>query len=153
MPEMSELEVGAVAVTHKNDIVVVVEHKPQNTKYPVIYTNGKTRYKAAPQDFKAVIGVAEPEKIVEPPKPSRNIHASWCAPEELRDVKPETRIVIRNRRNLEVVVYNGYNPRRPKNPLSITTLDGKECKGPAALFVRVATPEDVAKADAKGRIR
>lgn len=143
MPELKDFEEGTVAVTANNDIVVVTGIKPSNPSNPILYTNGKTKYKGGPDFFKSIIGIAETEKLNEIEKP--RVHAPQFAPEEIRDLKVGERIVIRNRRNLEVVVYDGFNPRRPKNALSVTLLNGRECKGPTGLFVRRATPEDIAK--------
>jgi len=142
MVELNELQVGTVAITVNDDIVVVTAIKPTNPSNPILYTNGKTEYKSGPGFFKTVIGTAEPEKIE---KASKH-HAPMFAPEQIRFLEIGDHIVIHNRRHQEVVVYEGFNPRRPKNALNFKTLKGTNYRGPVTLFIRKATTEDVAKA-------
>ena len=129
-----------------DDIVVVEEIKTTRPSNPILYTNGKTRYKGGPESFKAIIGTAELEKVKEVRVEPAKALSSFFTSEELKGVEIGDHIVIRNRRHQEVVVYEGFSPRRPKNALNFRTLKGTDYKGPVTLFIRKATTEDVAKA-------
>jgi hypothetical protein len=145
---LNDLTPGTVAITVRGDIAVVTEQKPRNSKNSVIYkikTTGST-YKGAPDFFTAVVGSVNLPDFLSAcePKTSRsnNTDADWAVPEALRGLKIGDKIIIRNGLKTEEAEYLGFNPRRPKNGLSIG-INGKQFKGSVGLFIRKAESTSV----------
>jgi hypothetical protein len=134
---------GTLAVDVRGKLAVVLEHKLNNPKNPVIYTAspGGTRYKGPTSFFKAVVGTVDMTAFNEAagPAPKRagmGTDEDWAVPAILKGVKIGDKIRIRTgRRGEEIVTYDGYNRRRPKYPVSFTAVDGTPRKGTLGIVI------------------
>ena len=139
--DLSELTPGVVAVTRRGDIAIVVEHKPANVKYPVLYcinAKGK-RYKGATHEFTQVIGQVNVAEFLaacktDPGHSHAGTDLDFLVPPQLKGVKVGDTIRIQGRKGAENVEYRGYNPKCPKNCVSVRTR-GKDYKGPLSMLL------------------
>lgn len=138
---IEELTPGTVAITLNGKIAVVTGHRPQNTKYPVLYKTGTgvTTYKGNGGDFRAVIGVADVDDFLaeceeRPKERPSGFDNDLLVPEPLKGLKVGDTIEIRGRRGVERAEYRGYNPRAPKNCVNLR-MRGKDYKGPLSIVV------------------
>jgi len=137
---IDQLTVGSVVITRNGAIGIVTDFRPQNTKYPVLYKTkaGTTTYKGSPNDFTAVIGNADATRLIEVAQKKAeavNVMASSYGPDAIKGLSVGDTITIRANGKLSCVIYEGYNPRRPKNPLSFT-MNGRQYKGSLNLIVK-----------------
>jgi hypothetical protein len=132
-----ELVVGTVVITTKGEIAVITEHKTANLKYPYIYKKNVkgSSYKGSIDGFKCVVGEVDVVDFAEACDTHLTPQNKNQLPEELRDFNIGDDIIILGSNGVEQVVeYRGYNPRRPKNCVSIR-INGKEYKGPLSIVV------------------
>ena len=141
MVKREELEVGTIAISRDGRIAIVTEIKPNNTKYPIIYSF-KTEargYKGNEDDFTAILGIGDVDVWNEhkpAPKPRvQGTDKDWAVPPELKGIKIGDEIKIRTRRGTETAIYQGYNSRRPKFPVSFTNSKGRDMKGTLSIIV------------------
>ena len=145
MLTLRDIPVGCPAVFHDGKLAVVIEHKPSNPKNSVIFQMkaGGTRYKGAPNQFRAVVGTVmladwnDNGGEAPPPRRTNNsgTDSDFFVPEQLKGIKIGDQIRIRGRRGNEVVTYRGYKSSRPKYPVCFTTLDGRDKKGTISLVI------------------
>jgi hypothetical protein len=144
MLTLNELHPGAVAIDSRGRIAIILEHKLNNPKNPIIYTNsaGGTVYKGPTSLFKAVVGLADLEDFENAGGGRENIQrgtdSDWAVPQVLKGIKIGDKIKIRGRRGLEIVTYQGYNTRRPKYPVSFQRDSGASYKAPVSIVVGAA---------------
>lgn len=132
-----ELTPGTIAITKNGKIVLITDVKSQNVKYPIIYTSkiDARGYKGNENDFQTILGQVslsnftdnKPDKVV-------GYDEDFIVPAELKGIKIGDTIMIRSRKGTEAVEYLGYNPRCPKNCVSIR-MKGKDYKGPLSIVV------------------
>jgi len=141
MVDIKELTPGTVALGRDGRIAIVTEIRPSNTMYPIIYTykvdaNG---YKGNGNDFTAILGKVDLSKFTaNKPEPKPVVTGwddHWLVPAQLKGIKIGDKIKIRSGRGLEVVTYQGYNPNRPKYPVSFTDSKGRSMKGSLNIVV------------------
>jgi hypothetical protein len=146
MLTLQELIPGTVAIDLSGKIAVIVEHKLNYPKNPVIftYTAGGTKYKGPVSGFRAVVGSVDLEDFENAseastiPKRSVGNDTDPFMPDVLKGIKIDEKITIRNGRGLEVVTYKGYNRRRPKYPVSFER-NGRPMKGTLSMVVGKAS--------------
>jgi hypothetical protein len=138
---LKDLEPGTLAVDGNGKLAVVLEHKLNYPKNPIIYTAkpGGTVYKGPPSFFKAVVGVVDLDAFESAAGPSvpkaKGVDHDFMVPDALKGIKIGDKIEIRARRGTEVVTYEGYNSRRPKYPVSFTDAKGRSMKGGLSLVI------------------
>jgi hypothetical protein len=135
MIKPQELVMGTVVITVDNKIAVIMEHRTANIKYPYIYrTSVKgASYKGCIENFVAVVGEVD---IVDFKKACENTlmpKNKWEIPDELQNFNIGDEIIIEgNNKGRQKVIFRGYNPKRPKNCVTIE-FNGKEYKGPLSI--------------------
>ena len=145
---LEDLIPGTMAARLDGKLAIVLEQKPGNPSNPVIFQMaGKAlgaRYKGPVADFTAVVGLVDMDALREaattmPGGPPRSGHAGvdddFLVPDSLKGIKVGDQIRIRGRRGDEVVTYEGYNHRRPRYPVSFTTVSGRQMKGGVSIVL------------------
>ena len=144
MVHIDDLTPGTIALTIGGKIAIVTQLKPQNTKYPVIYKHkiGANGYKGNEHSFIAILGKVDIDTFRDndntEPRPRTGYDHDFMVPDQLKGIKIGDTITIRSRRGTQEAVYQGYNPKAPKNCVNIT-IDGKDFKGPLAIVVGKAS--------------
>ena len=140
MLTLQDLIPGKLAVDGSGKLAVIIEHKLNNPKNPIIYTAkpGGTRYKAGPDWFKAIVGEVDLDDFdtaaEETPATRKTTDVDFLVPDSLRGIKIGDDIKIRGRSGIEIVTYQGYNRRRPKYPVSFKRGDS-QYKGPLSIVI------------------
>jgi len=138
--ELKDLVPGAVVLSNDGKIAIVTDFKSSNTKYPVIYKfkTGTRGFKGDASDFRAILGKVDLTTFLDGDNATKKATTGYdndaLVPAPLKGIKIGDMITIRSRRGTEEVEYLGYNPRRPKNCVSIR-MNGKEYKGPLNIVV------------------
>jgi hypothetical protein len=142
MLTLNELTPGKLAIDGQGKLAVILEHKLNYPKNPVIYTAkaGGTKYKAPASWFKAIVGEVDLVAFNGaagdvPARRNNTTDSDLFVPEQLKGIKIGDKIKIRGRRGTEIVTYDGYNHRRPKYPVSFTTAKGRSMKGGLSIVV------------------
>ncbi len=134
MVELKDLTPGTIVLGLNGKIAIVTEIKPNNTKYPVIYSysTDANGYKGNERDFKAILGIGDLDvwnNSKPAPKPRvTGWDEDFLVPQPLKGIKIGDAIEIGVGTRKEVVTYKGYNSRRKKYPVSYTDSKGREMK-------------------------
>lgn len=140
--DMKDIAPGMLLVDGRGKLCVVTAidmHRPKN---PVVYKHGsgRTTYIGPPEFFRASVGTVDLGKfetaMTVGTAPARDDSFQlFGLPDELKGLKVGDMIKIRNRGRIEEAEFVGYNPNRPKNPVSIR-IGGREYKAPAHIVIR-----------------
>ena len=139
--ELKELVPGAIAVCANGSLAIITGYNPRSEKYTILYKlkTGTRGYKGGVIDFKVVIGMADLDKYKEAEGPSvekpKVDVPEFLKPDILKGVEIGDTIEIRERGRIRKVIYQGYKPNRPKNPLSFSLPSGGMYKAPISLLV------------------
>ena len=148
---LNELVPGTVAITINDDIAVITGHNLSRPKYPISYKvkASPKGYKGRPEDFRVIIGKVDVQAFLGACEASAVVPAmDWSPymPEPLKSMNIGVGDVISVRHGHGVVqaVFKGWNPGRPKYPITYD-YNGKSWKGVVAAVVgKVAKVEAVA---------
>jgi len=156
--ELKELVPGAVVVSIVGGkLAVVTAMNRGSAKYPVLYKmspEAKTTYKGGPADFVAVVGSVDLDKfnaaarkplfgssdpgVSSAPWVPRSSIENYMktVPAELMHVKKGDVVLVKHGASVREVVFEGYNPNRPKYPISYRIHTGGRYKAQLTAFVR-----------------
>lgn len=133
MMTMDKFSVGSVVVDLNGSIGVVMEIRPASAT-PIIYAvkASGSLYRARLDMFKAVVGsvdVGALKAIMEEARAAkvRGFDDDFMVPEPLKGIKIGDKIKVRQGFGVKEVIYKGYNPNRPKMPVSYDD-EGKSYK-------------------------
>jgi len=143
--KISDLSIGDVCVTVKNDLVVILSVTNNSFKYPVLYkikTNGTT-YKGSPDFFKARVGQVDLKAFNEVTtngpsaemwEPRSTIPGITDLYSKFANLRAGDTIKVKVRGDIREGIFYELDLRKPKNPV-LFELGGKRYKCPVNLVV------------------
>jgi len=143
MLTLNDLTPGTLVALSDGKLAVITGYRTNNPVNPVVFkmAAGQKSYKGSVSQFKAVIGTVELSKFneacgVSPVIPRMSgFDNDSLVPDSLKGIRIGDKVIIRSRKGSEVVTYGGYNPRRPKFPVSFADASGRQMKGTVGLVV------------------
>lgn len=139
--QLDQIQVGDVLTTVRGDIVCIMNITPGRANPISLQMKVGKTYVAKPDFFVSKIGTFNPDSLkvmsTDSPQAERQPHSDFFMPPALKamGIKVGDEVWGRHGYGEKMAIFEGYNPNRPKYPISYT-LNGKKWKGPETCILR-----------------